>query len=163
MPDLSLCFFDHLCFLECFELESESDDDVPEDSPSGSSGEWSEDASDMFGCCLFCSGSWNHGWLFFHFLDVLDCLADCATGAFWSLAGVSSNWSRNTSMMSSCTCCSHCCWRFPLGWGILAAVGSHSSLSLDFLLLLTCQRCANCSSVAAIWDAIVLFAVFCAF
>ena len=81
MLDLSLCFFHCLCFLECFESESESDDEVPEDSPSGSSDEWSEDASDMSRHCLFCSGSWNHGWLFFCFLDVLDCLLDCTTGA----------------------------------------------------------------------------------
>ena len=39
MPDLCLHFFDYWCFLECFKSESESDDDVPDDSPNGSSEE----------------------------------------------------------------------------------------------------------------------------
>ena len=164
MHDLSLCFLDHLCLLECLDSESESEEEVPDDSPKGSLEEWSEDASYMSRHCLFCSESWNQGWLCFLFLEDLDCFSAITTGAIESLAGVSSSWSKKVSTTSSSACWSHWCWLVLLDTRVLEAVEWVTFLPLDFENLLCCQKCANCSSVSAICEHnCSILADFCAF
>ena len=163
MPDLSLHFLECLCFLECLKSESESEEEVPDDSPKGSSEEWSEDALDTSRHCLFCCGSWNQGWLCFLFLEDLNCFSACTAEVAESLAGVLPSWSKKASTTSSSAYCSHWCWLFPLDNGMLEAVGCVTFLSLDFGDLLCCQSCANCSSVSAIGECnCSILADFCA-
>ena len=47
IPDLSICFFYLLCCQELFTEESESEEDVTDDSPRGLSDNWFDETSEM--------------------------------------------------------------------------------------------------------------------
>ena len=59
IPDLRLHFFDLLCHLDFFAEESESEEDVTDDSPRGSSNDWSDETSETSRYCHFCTSSMN--------------------------------------------------------------------------------------------------------
>ena len=80
IPDLSLCFFDLLCHLDLFTEESDSKEEVTDDSPKGSSDDWLEDTFDTSRHRSFCSGNMKQGWAGFLFLDGL---LDLSMGGLW--------------------------------------------------------------------------------
>ena len=63
IPDLSFHFLDLLYHLDFFAEESESEEEVTDDSPRGSSDDWSDETSKTSRCCHFCSS--NMSWLSF--------------------------------------------------------------------------------------------------
>ena len=74
IPNLSLCFLDLLCHLDLFTEESDSEEDVADDSHRGSSDDLSDETSDTSSCYHFCLGIMDQGWAGFCF--------------FWSFTGL---------------------------------------------------------------------------
>ena len=107
IPYLSLHFFDLLCHLDFFAEESESEEEVTNDSPRGSPDDWSDDTSDMSRCWCFCSGNMNQGSTGFHFLDGELDLPIGWLSLSDPFACVSSNWFKNISTASMSACWSH--------------------------------------------------------